>query len=81
MKRDYTYFCPKCDKIQIFKWSSEEFDQNKDSISCSKCSTAMLIDLSPRKIKDNVTIGNRTCLTPGLNYSRAFNGRDGRSYF
>ena len=81
MKRDYTYFCPKCDKTETFKWTLDEFDNNKNTIECTSCDTKMLIDLTPRKIKDNTLIGHRTCLEPGLNYAKAANGRDGRSYF
>ena len=81
MQRDYSYFCPNDDHSDTFVWSLEEFDKNKDTVLCPICKKHMLVDLSTRKIKDNSRIGNKTCLTPTLNYSKASNGRDGRSYF
>lgn len=83
MKRDYSYFCDTkgCDHVDTFSWTLEEFENLRETIVCPNCGKNMLIDISPRKVKDNVQIGNKTCLNPGLNYAKAHNGRDGRSYF
>ena len=80
MKRDYTYFCPN-DHSETVVWTLEEFEENKDNMICKECNKPMQIDISPRKFKDNIEIGNWTCLNPRTDYSKSAYGRDGRSYF
>jgi len=83
MNRDYTYFCPGAhdEYTTTRSWDLDEFDKNKDNVICPICGKTMQIDISPRKIKDNSAIGNRSSLDPKLNYAKAANGRDGRSFF
>ena len=84
MNRDYTYFCDDEsheEYTKTFSWGLATFEKKRDSIKCPHCKKDMLIDISPRQIKDNNSIGNRTCLKPRLNYAKSANGRDGRSFF